>query len=106
MTTVNCLATDAHANTAMGSFTVTVLSPSQIIATLIAEVGVLNFQQGNNILRNALRSLDRGNTSATCNQLGAFINQVQAQSGRQLTTAEATALIESATAARGALGCG
>ena len=106
MTTVNCLATDAHANTAMGSFTVTVLSPSQIIAKLIAEVGALNFQQGNNILRNALRSLDRGNTSATCNQLGAFINQVQAQSGRQLTTAEATALIESATAARGALGCG
>jgi hypothetical protein len=37
--------------------------------------------------------------------MGAFINQVQAQAGKQLTTAQATQLIQAATQIRGALGC-
>ena len=83
-----------------------VLSPQDMIANLISQVGALDFKQTSSLLQNVLRSLDNSNTGAGCNQLGAFISQVQAQSGKKLTVAEAAALIQAATNARGALGCG
>jgi hypothetical protein len=86
-------------------FLVTILSPAQITSNLISEVAILNFQQGSNLLQNVLSSLSRGNTGAACNKLGAFINQVQAQTGKQLTAVQANQLIYSATDARSALGC-
>ena len=104
-TIATCTATDQAGNSTTHLFTVTVLSPQDVIANLISQVGELDFKQASNLLQNVLRSLDKGNTGAGCNQLGAFINQVQAQSGKKLTVAEATALIQVATDARGALGC-
>jgi hypothetical protein len=104
-TIVGCAATDQAGNSTTHTFTVKVLSPHDVISNLISQVGELDFKQASNLLQNVLRSLDRSNTGAACNQLGAFSNQVEAQSGRQLTAAEAAALLRSATDARGALGC-
>jgi len=104
-TTVMCRSTDTHGNTGTASFTVTVLSPGQIISNLISDVATDNFQQASNLLQNVLSSLSAGNTGAACNQLGAFINQVQAQSGKKLTIPEANQLLRSATNAMAALGC-
>jgi hypothetical protein len=104
-TTVNCSSTDTHGNTGNASFMVTVLSPAQITSNLITAVASINFQQGENLLRNALSNLNSGNVGDACSQLGAFINQVRAQSGKSLTVAQANQLILSATDARAALGC-
>jgi PKD repeat protein len=105
-TIVTCTATDQAGNSTTHVFTVTILSPQDMIANLISQVGELDFRQTSSLLQNVLRSLDNSNTGAGCNQLAAFIAQVQAQSGKKLTVVEATALIQAATDARGALGCG
>ena len=104
-TKVTCSATDAHGNKGSGSFTVTVLSAAQITSNLITAVAIANFRQAHNLLQKTLNSLNRGNLGAACKQLGAFINKVQAQSGKHLTVAQANQLIQSATDAKGALGC-
>jgi YVTN family beta-propeller protein len=83
----------------------TVLSPAQAMTNLLAQVMSLGFQQGSSLLKNALSQLGRGNTTAACNQMGAFINQVRAQAGKQLTTAQAAELIQAATDIRGSLAC-
>jgi hypothetical protein len=104
-TIVACTATDQAGNRTTHTFTVTVLSAQSVISNLISQVSELDFKQTSNLLQNVLKSLDNSNTGAGCNQLGAFIIQVQGQSGKKLTIAEATALIQAATDARGALGC-
>ena len=104
-TTVSCSATDAHHNTRTATLTVTVLGGQEITASLIAQVATLDFQQASNLLGNVLKSLANGNSGTACNQLVAFINQVAAQAGQHLTAVEAASLTQSATAARGALGC-
>jgi hypothetical protein len=56
-------------------------------------------------LRAAEASLAHGNTTAACNELQALISEARAQSGKQLTPAQATAIITAAQAIRTALGC-
>ena len=104
-TTVSCSASDSHGNAAAGSFTVTVRSASQIVSDLVNETDAAGFQQGTHLLQNAQRSVNAPHTEAACGQLAAFVNQVQAQAGKQLTDAAASAWIASANAARAALGC-
>ncbi len=104
-TSVTCAATDVSQNTSTCSFTVTVLSPSQMTSNLTTTATNLAFQQGVALLQNALNQINLGNTVAACNQLNAFINQVQAQSGLQLTVGQANQLIASANQIRAALGC-
>ena len=103
-TTVNCSATDAHGNSATGSFSVTVRSASQIASDLVAATED-PFQQGTHLLQNAQRSISAPHTQAACGQLQAFINQVAAQAGKQLADDVAASWIASADAARVALGC-
>ncbi len=83
----------------------TVLSPAQMISNLINAVTSANFHQGNALLENALSSLNSGNTGAACNQIGAFINQVRAQSGKELSVAVADELIASANRVKATIGC-
>jgi hypothetical protein len=69
------------------------------VGDLVAQ-GVLNGGQGNSLtskLDAAVRQIDRGNASAAINQLGAFINQVNAliRSGR-LSPGEGQGLIGAA----------
>jgi hypothetical protein len=104
-TTVTCTATDPSGNTGSASFTVSVASAETITDNLLDAVAATNFQQGAGLLQAALRKVQGGDTATACNQLGAFLNQVHAQTGKKLTTAEAAALTQSATDARGALAC-
>ncbi|MBI3949375.1 MAG: HYR domain-containing protein [Acidobacteria bacterium] len=114
-TTVSCTATDDSSNSAMCSFTVTVLTPQQQIDLIIDDVeelvitGVLNQGQGNALiskLEDAIDALNRGNTNAACNKLKDFICQVQAFiNNRTLTPAQGQPLIDEAVEVRTNIGC-
>ena len=56
-------------------------------------------------LDNALRSLDKGNITAACNQLGDFIAEVEAKTPQPLDAATAAELIADAEAIQDAIGC-
>jgi hypothetical protein len=104
-TTVTVTAEDAAGNTSTKTFTVTVvLSPAAMLAALADESSA--FKQGRNLLRNAQRNLEDGQVTAACNQIGAFMNQVQAQSGKSVPAAQAAAWLARAASIRSALGCG
>jgi len=104
-TTVSCTTDDTRGNASVGTFTVTVRSASQVVTDLVALTAIYNFQQGAGLLQNVLNGIAAGNTSSACAQLSAFINQVQAQSGKKLTAAQAAALISAATTAKAAISC-
>jgi hypothetical protein len=104
-TTVGCSARDGQGNTATGSFAVTVLSPTQMIEQLIAVATVDGLQQALKLLQNAVSSLDRSTASAACGQVSAFVNQVQAQTGKTLTPDKAALLLKQAADIKGALAC-
>ena len=81
------------------------LEPFEPIASTLSAAVASNFRQGIKLLENALRNLDSGDIRAACNMVSAFINQVEAQSGKSLTEAVADQLILSAMHDRAALGC-
>ena len=87
-----------------------VCSPVEQIDDLIALVQGLGLQSGtaNSLivkLEAATNALGRGNNQAACGSLGAFLNEVNAQTGKKLTAAEADTLIAEATRIRAGLGC-
>jgi hypothetical protein len=107
-TTVSCQATNAAGLSASGMFTITVLGPSQQVVNLIGLVNSLPSPPGNSLtnkLQNILADINAGNTAGACIKLASFINEVQAQSGKQISTADAAVLIQAAQTVRGALGC-
>ena len=84
--------------------------PQQALADLIALVQSFSLPHGleNSLtqkLETAQQSLEAGNFSAACGQIGAFVNQVEAQSGKKLTTDQAARLIAAAQSIRTMLGC-
>jgi hypothetical protein len=111
--TVQCTASDASGNSSQGSFNVTVNGASAQAASLISLVQTFNLAQGisnslDSKLQNAIDALyaaNAGNRANACNQLVGFINSVQAQSGKQLTTAQASQLIGNANQIRAVIGC-
>jgi beta propeller repeat protein len=56
-------------------------------------------------LGSAQSAIATGDLAAACGLLGAFINEVQAQTGKAITALQANQLIAMATAVKGALGC-
>jgi probable HAF family extracellular repeat protein len=56
-------------------------------------------------LRNALASLSEERFEAACGQLGAFVNEVEAQRGKRLTHEQADRLLRAAHLLRAAIGC-
>jgi len=89
--------------------------PGQILQGLIAQIqalvtgNILNQGEGNSLivkLEAAQASINRGDTTAACNQLEAFINEVEAmvRSGR-LTALQGEELIHVVTSARNLLNC-
>jgi len=102
-TEVDCTARDKTGNTGTDSFSVVVLAtPETILQQLIFDN---NLYQAQNLLQSTVKALTRGNVTATCGKLGAFINQVQAQSGKTLRLEDTNSLIAQAMDARAALGC-
>jgi hypothetical protein len=81
------------------------------IADLIDSVEALDLPRGleNSLLKkleNAQRNFAAGKLNGACGKLGAFINQVKAQSGKKIAAADADDLIAEAEAVRAGLGCG
>jgi uncharacterized delta-60 repeat protein len=76
---------------------------------VLVDSGALNQGQGNSLtvkLANVLSSLSQGKTKTACNQLDAFINEVNAHvSSGVLTAAQGQALLNAAAAIKQMLGC-
>ena len=80
--------------------------PVDAVQDLISDIEVLNLPTGLETslvakLEAAITSLDRGRENAAINQLNAFINLVEAQSGKKLTDEQAQQLV---TDAQGIIG--
>src|SRR5712692_2249230 len=87
-----------------------VASPAELITNLINTVNSLNLQPGiaNSLdakLQAAQASLAANHTITTCNEMNAFIHEVMAQSGKELTVAQADQLIAQANFIKTGLGC-
>jgi hypothetical protein len=81
------------------SVTAVYATPSQAVQSLITAVNGMNLAHGttNSLdakLNAALDSITRGNNNAAANQLNAFINEVNAQTGKAITSAQATVLTQ------------
>jgi hypothetical protein len=92
--------------------TVTVLTPLQAIGkigTYLQGLGDLSTGQKNSLqakLNAAADSYQRGSTGVACNQLNAFVNEVDAdQKSGRLTTAEAGTLTDAARLTQRSMGC-
>lgn len=113
-TTVTCTVSDAAGNTATRSFPVKVNSAAEQLTNLVGVIQSFKLKQG------IVSSLDAKLTAAqaaqaaagagdritACNQLSAFINEVQAQSGKELTLDQAVQLAGSTKRIQAVLGCG
>jgi hypothetical protein len=100
-TTVSVTAKDLAGNAMTKTFTIDVLTPAQATGATVATVQNMNLQQGiaNSLvsqLQSALDSINSGQNTQAANQLHAFINHVQAQSGKHLTVQQANQLITEA----------
>jgi len=111
VTTVTCTAIDGAGNTGTATFTVTVTGASGQFTTLIAKVnGLPGVASG---LKNALTAklqdakklIDQGNTTGGCNKFKDFITQVQRESGKGLTVAQANDLLADANRVSTVIGC-
>jgi len=86
---------------------VTPTSAAQGIQTTLAsfnlEAGL--FTSLNAKLRAILASLQAGDKAGACNGLQDFVNQINAQSGKKLTTAQAQELLDAAATLKQLIGC-
>jgi hypothetical protein len=107
---VTCTAADLSRNVANGVFSVTVVSAPTQIANLANSVGNLGLPSGiaaslTGKLDAALAAASAGDLVTACSKLQAFINETQAQAGKKMSQADATALIAEAQRIRAVLGC-
>lgn len=82
----------------------------QKLTDLDAQVRALGLPNGiaNSLLvklQGAQAALDSGDTTAACGKLGAFVNEVEAQSGKKIPASEAAALVAAANDLKAQLGC-
>ena len=105
-TLVSCTATDDLGLADTGTFSVTVVgAEGQLADLLLAVDGVGPGKSLSAKVRNAQAALASGDTRGACNILGAFVNELEAQSAKSLTTAQADQLIGDATRIQAVLGC-
>ena len=102
-TTVYGTATDASNNQASASFTVTVLSAAQQITNLAN--AVVGQGPGGSLSAKVSAIQNAPNNTARCKKIGAFINEVNAQTGKKITAAQAQAFLSAAADLKGTLGC-
>jgi hypothetical protein len=109
-TTVNSTAQDPSGNQASCSFTVHVKGAAEQLSDLITAVTNVSAKEGTRIsllakLQTALALVQANDTAAACATLAAFINEVTSHSGKDISVADADALIAKATQIRTVLGC-
>jgi predicted negative regulator of RcsB-dependent stress response len=108
--TVACTAADAASNQSSCGFNVHVKGAAEQASDLIAAVNNLATKSGTKNallakLTTALEKLQSNNTAAACGRLQSFINDVNAQRGKDITASDADALIAAATQIRAVDGC-
>jgi hypothetical protein len=106
-TTVTCTATDAAGNSASASFDVQVLGASEQLDDLFDAV-VLDLGPGNSLagkVAAAQKAVDEGDTKVACAMLASLANQVEAQSGKSITAAQAADLLADIARVRMVLSC-
>jgi hypothetical protein len=109
-TTVNSTAQDPSGNQASCSFTVHVKGAAEQLGDLITAVTNLSAKEGTTMsllakLQTALARVQANDAASACGTLAAFINEVTAHSGKDISVADADALIAKATQIRTVLGC-
>ncbi|HET9846985.1 MAG TPA: HYR domain-containing protein [Candidatus Dormibacteraeota bacterium] len=107
-TTVVCSASDKSGNTATGSFNVHVKGAGEQLADLRAYVNQNNLGPGKSLtdkLDATIAAFNASDQTTACATLQAFINEVQAQSGKKLLSDQATYLTSAANQIRAVLGC-
>ena len=111
-TTVTYSVTDAHGNGPVScSFTVTVLTPQQVIQNLINAVNAssLTGTQKNGLLSKlnaALSAINNGQQNVACNKLAEFVNSVGVLiNNGSLSATTGNAWINSANHVRNTIGC-
>jgi hypothetical protein len=97
-------------NLAQRDVTAETADPCEQMEQLADYISTLNLQQGleqslTAKLRNAKRDCERGHTTPACNKLGAFDNEVKAQTDKGLTPAQAEVLLGHSNGIKTALGC-
>ena len=106
-TTVSCTATDAAGNSATASFDVHVLGASEQLDDLF-DVVSLDLGPGNSLagkVAAAQKAIAAGDADKACAILAAFLNQVEAQSGKSITEEQAADLLAEAGRIRMVLLC-
>ena len=102
-TIVNCTASDAAGNITSGQFTVQVKGAAEQLADLL--VAVTGVGPGKS-LANAVKQIEGHATARNkCSDLSAFINQVNAQTGKKLTKAQVSSFVSQANNIKATLGC-
>jgi hypothetical protein len=110
-TTVMVTATDAAGNTSNKMFQVTVVvgaaGQTTNLSTLVLSFGLQHGIETSLLskLRSALDAINAGNVRIACSLLDSFMHEVQAQSGKKITAAQAAQLIAAATQIKAVLGC-
>jgi len=107
-TTVTCTATDAVGNVSSGTFQIHVNAPAQQMTNETSYITANGLDQGTSLgskLGAAQVSFQAGDTTTSCNQLNAFKNEIRAQSGKKLTTAQAAQLLADADRIKSSMGC-
>jgi uncharacterized repeat protein (TIGR03803 family) len=109
-TSVTLTVTDSHGASNSCAATVHVEGAAEQINDLIALVHSLGLQPGtaNSLvakLQAAASALHRGNLQAAFGNLGAFLNEANAQKGKKLTAPQGDLLNAEATRIRAVLGC-
>ena len=97
-------------NLAQRDVAVETADPCQQMGQLADYIATLNLKHGleqslTAKLRNAKRDCERGHTTPACNKLGAFDNEVDAQTDKGITAAQALILRGHSDAIKTMLGC-
>ena len=107
-TTVRCTATNAAGLSSSGTLTVTVVGSIQQTSNLIAVVASLPAPPGGSLgakLQQILATLTSGDTAGACTTLKAFVNEVNGQTGKSISAADAAKLIQAAETIETSIGC-
>jgi eukaryotic-like serine/threonine-protein kinase len=105
-TTVRCSATDTNGNTSTAAFVVHVKSAAEQLADLLTVV--TNVGPGTSLadkVSQAQAYLNASDIKDACSALGAFIHEVNSQSGIMLTSGQAAALVSTAQRIQAVVGC-
>jgi YVTN family beta-propeller protein len=108
---VRAVDTQGNTDPSPDTFSWTVFTPTQAVQNLINTINSFNLPKGVTTsleapLNAAITQLGHNNNAAACNQLSAFLNQVNAkQANGQLTSQQAADLIQQATSIQHAIGC-